>query len=929
MAYPYIGSYVQKFFGGTALNQRYGYDDAFIIKMYWGTGSWTQIYGGPPVATYHPAGEYNFGSFGYPQGTYRVGTNYEYNPFGSVATFYIDIVQPRTNQNYSIYETIGDATNLVKTRTFDIKKGEKLLFEFLDQVNVDIPLTVFLPDIGIGSNTTRLYVGSRGETYYDSGYTSLACGYQGTYEIIDVATLADSRYKYGSYVKNDYVNSYHNMRYNPYRISDELSIGESFNQLAYRMQAATSWIFSPQYRVLIDLNDTGDYATTNWHERINKHSSINKAQKHWSGKYETTEWSPEFVDENNELLGSMYSSGYDVRGKQIVLRALITDMPYTWNTQFSGKIRTTRWQDGLLTVTANDELRNLVNRKFVFDYECVGTVISGKQYGIVKAINGTSVMIDDMGNISKIERKSKIRPNYLNVLFQLGLGIKNGVSGNWVGVGINAGAMVGELSKSGEKLDAAFTQVFDDNLIPDDTVFGANTIKFYPNSISGLANNSSNPLNNRTEYKVNGGTFVYGLYGTLNVEDSSGINIGDYLYVQRPLIFSGNPNRIIRQILTGTNIDYPYNDSNFSDTFNSELDVLNNVALYKQIDFDSDPFKEIKELAESCQLYFYVDGSDKFSISSIDGKDILQNNSNIATYSDVTGNILKGFGYQQSTEDAYGKLIYKYAFSKDQYNRKKEFTNQGQFNSYVKTVETKWVHNDDDAYVLGNRIHKKFGTGYETISIPTTLYGLLNNVGDLIRVTHRTGSITNKTFEIVSQAKDLDSHSITFEAENVEYINSAGYGEWGTPFNPISGTSKSGYSLIGIKTGVLGTYTSGASNALDSRQTQYNGGLGLGALYGHYFAVGSTPYNIEICAMTYGWLFSGIIVRGLFNTVSKPIGTADYLYDLGPINFKFEYANVDTNFPPREAFSSERLNGITFATTIGINSLIGTSFNFF
>ena len=42
------------------------------------------------------------------------------------------------------------------------------------------------------------------------------------------------------------------------------------------------------------------------------------------------------------------------------------------------------------------------------------------------------------------------------------------------------------------------------------------------------------------------------------LDDASKVNIGDYLYIRKPMLFAGSPNEIIKALLCGSNIDIPY-----------------------------------------------------------------------------------------------------------------------------------------------------------------------------------------------------------------------------------------------------------------------------------------------------------------------------------------------------------------------------------
>jgi len=636
-----------------------------------------------------------------------------------------------------------------------------------------------------------------------------------------------------------------------------------------------------------------------------------------------------------------------------MMRAMVKDRPLIWHTQFTGRIKQTSWKDGKLTVKAQDEIRGLPDNEFVYDYQNLGTVISGKSYGVVKAIVGTEVMFDDKGEVSYIVRKQKTSANWFNIAWNTVLAAHSAVSGNFVGVGLSGLNIAVELGKGGEKITNSYTQIQDDNLIPDDSVFGG-VLKFFGGSFAGTADNKNSPLYQSKEYRAVGGTFVNGLYATLSFDDVSGIKIGDYVYARKPLLFSGNPNEVIRAILCGSNITNKYSypsvatvgdevtkswfgrnakvvsKNDFDSNWNSEFSPLAQMSIWRIVD-ESSPFEEIKKIAESCQFYFYINADNKFAVSVLNGKDVLKTATNISTYSQTYGNILDGFEFNRSTEDAYGGLTYRYGFDekRNTFSKKIELYNKySQFAGKPKEIEAYWINDDDDAYVLAHRALMRYGTGVDTARIPTSLYGILNNVGDLIRVQHTYGSLNYNTFEIVSQGKRFGNSEISFDAESVEYVNAQGIAEWGNGFGTYVSTSKNTWSCVGRNGDSIGTVGT-LSSAITVFGTYVSITGDKSAYSNRYVCFGSNSFGrVEIAALRFLSRFGGIttfaMTRGLFNTVSRPLVAGDSVYDCGPISLKAGYTTVT-----REGLQPNSISGIQFATTQGINTAIGTSFRFF
>jgi hypothetical protein len=766
-----------------------------------------------------------------------------------------------------------------------------------------------------------------------------------TDQIVDWSDTLPSKDKFGI---SDVVPMSNWYRFSPRRYPTEILRMSDWAQItSSRHGTITDWQFRPDYRILID-NYDGNYATTNWHGREHQFNSIHKSIKHWTGDLEVGNWGPQLADPDNELWGSLYGTGLESRGRSIKLNAMINDRPLTYVSQFTGDLQRTQWQNGIVTFDIKDKLRELPNRSFVYDYLNCGSTNGAQTWGVVKKIVGTQVMIDDFGDMTYVERKAKGR----SVLESIFTGVVGGVLGFVAGgpAGAVMGFMGGFADKppTSDKLIGGYYQIQDYNAIPDDMVSSGQKVKFYPGSVCGLATNSNGYLYTQPEKTIAGGTFAYGLYGTLSfaASDINGINVGDYLYTRRPLAFTGSPNQIIKSILTGSNIDKPYGtggDSviypktpggvvnfiwikpDFDSNWDTEFANLELVELSNVIDQDTSPFNLIKEITQETQVSFYINENNQFVVRTVRPRGFTD--TSVATYSEGN-NILDGFQYTRGVDEAKAGFRMFYSFIGDSAGAAYE----GGFNKKIEIpyntlpgvtewteVKSKWIQKDEDAKIIGWRARVNEENGIDRAILPTTLFGVIQNVTDSIRVSHRTGSLTSRLFEIEGYDKDFGNNKVTLQLIDAQRLYGRGICKWsGTPAQYDNGYS--GYSYTGVFTG-LGTLgqISGTFNSWDTEIALASPSLWQ-SFIGNYMAFGSNSNNgIEIVQLTEIKAGVGIFRRAMFNTISQTYFN-DYAYNLGPSSSD-KYGNPVVN---SYAGSTYRL-----ATTYGIPSPIGTSFRFF
>lgn len=824
--------------------------------------------------------------------------------------------------------------------------------------------TLFLPDIDptVSGTWSFKYLQNDPRTYSGTD-GSVLCGSMCVRDYSDSVAVTDTPNKSNVKVEYESIPLYEFFRQNPkvYPI-EVIPVSDSIQYTTLRHGTITDWNFTPNYKVLFqDTNQVGSYATTSWDINVKSFGRISKSVKHYTGDFEIGEWNPQLADPINELFGSLYATRSDSRYLEVKLMAMIADKPLTYFPQYTGFIDETAWQDGILSMVLRDKINNLPFRSFIWDYENLGTIKSnGQQIGIVKRISGTQVMFDDDGNINYIEVKSGGAAG-ISVVNTVAEGAMGYVAAGWTGLALDVGiSLLSGLFSSGRQKTTGYWQLTDFNAIPDGVIRSGAKMKFYSGSICGLATNLTSPLAQLPEYTVAGGTFrntQYGFNGTAFFANTNGIHVGDYIYVRKPMVFTGNPAEIIKGILCGSNIDVPFGAgtgktsvgffgslippsfNDFATNFDSELNTLSCFNLGKVIttDVDTNPFDEIKELVRDLQISFYIDENNKFSVRAIGPRNLIS--AGTEAFYQEGQNILEGFQWKRSTQDALIgiSIYYNYvgngvgAFLNG-YDRliQIQAPNPIQGAQQWGTIESKWIRLDDDAQLVAYRTLVSQQNGIDWISLPTTLYGLIHSITDVIKVSHRTGSLTNQLFELESYDKSLDSSRVTLTGVNLSRVYGYGNCLWtGTSIAVTNGTQSGwdiyGFSSLGSTLGTLtGTLLAG-DLYIDSTKTNSSVFSSLINKPRRWIGFGSNAYGYtELCLLGYADVFDNptiAISRGMFNTIPRAYLPGETIYDLGNANFD---KNGNPVLPTVSGFGTF-ING----TSYNLATNIGTAFKFF
>jgi len=852
--------------------------------------------------------------------------------------------------------------------TIKLEKYDSLYLRFHDSSPVNnYEGTLFLPEIPFHTGTTiDLLFSVTPESYYNNSGAlgDIAAGTLAKRTQSDSITLIDDGTNKHEKVFVDSIAVSEGFKYNPRQYPPEkIKVTDSMILTAKIHGTITDWNFAPHYQIMWDSTGVGgDYGTTDWDLRVIDFGVVRKSIKHWSGEYEAGNLELTLADESNDLYGSLYgsSTSFEARNTPILLRCLIDNKFPIYVSQFGGVITRTRWNDGKLFLESQDKLKDLPYRTFVYDYENISSLApNGEIYGRVLKVHGTEVMFNDYGSLHWIPRKKEGK-DFLESLFSgITSGIFGRVGGGWIGAGI--GFVSGFLSNlpSGDKIIGGFYKVEDFNVIPDDLIQSGAKIKFHSGSFSGTAKNTLSPLFEIPDYVIKSGTLRSGIFGTISFDLTDGIKVGDYIYARKPLAFSGDPNFIIKSILTGSNIDYPYGKGGFLETigpfgqiiyevelpndfssdFDSELSGYELMKLGKILEPNDDttPFNEIKQLAEEVQFSFFVDDENKFTVRSIKPKNLISPG-NEATYTQNV-NILDGFEYSRSLDDAITGVKMFYNFQgelpggpKDGYGKFLEIKSKNPIKGVTQwgTIESKWIHETDDAKVVAWRTLTHREKAVDKINLPTTLYGVINSIADIIRVTHKTGSITKRLFEVTEFDKDFTNSKVNLGCVDAERTFGKGNCDWIGTSIPTSTATMSGFSVNGLLAGSLPTVATINTGTLLAFATRFPLSSWSGDEFwnfnGRYIVIGTNNnQNTEIILIKNAqaeadgnWV---ILERGLFNTIPRTYFSPVYIKDLAPAKYDL---NTNELLPDSIGVGSYR-----FGTTFNIHTNIGTAYKFF
>lgn len=486
-----------------------------------------------------------------------------------------------------------------------------------------------------------------------------------------------------------------------------------------------------------------------WDDRVKSWSPLSRSIETWEGKFRIGDFSVTFADHDQALLGSFNDKSPINRKFQFRMSFDDSD----WKKLFTGKIQGRVDANNEITLDIKDLSSEIKNAKFVWDYQNFGTEISGVSYGLVGSVwgggQGSTIVIND-------------------------------------GYGTKHIALFG-LQHWRRRSMRIVRSFYDLNIIPDDSLVEGDFIKFH--SASFASDEAGATLADTPYYKVVSGTWIANK-GTISFDrELEGVNEGDSVYVRQDLEFEGNPGQIVYDILTGTNSNASIQDSDFDKTvWGVGTNVLNPLNFYKYITEEKEGavVKEIEKICESALINFFIDEDGQIVVKPwqplklpdaaelYDEADQIEQQSFSLTHNieDIYTRAKVRYGYDRSAPDDDSKFAGEVERSFDSAATKFDYLTK------TRILDSEWLKYKEDSIVIADRILGRHKDGLKRASFKTSLHGLGATLGEIIKITHRTGDLSAHWFEVVGYNRDLGNKRVGLDAIDAEEIYQ-GYAWWG------------------------------------------------------------------------------------------------------------------------------------------------------
>lgn len=428
-----------------------------------------------------------------------------------------------------------------------------------------------------------------------------------------------------------------------------------------------------------------------------------------------------------------------------------------------------------------DDIDMLAKAKFVWDYTGLRATVGGDVFGTVhRIVNGSTVIVQETPDHAV---HSKIN-NY-------GLeGTLRTYQESWKRLG-NLG------------------QIGTDAILPGDV------LKFHGTHVSD--GDAGSVLLEQQSYNVQTGSFYVvggGTWGTITFTTPLyNVNPGDHIFKRKPLVFEGNPAEIIRAMLIGSNTSLRLpSGSVHVGHYQAATSACSPMHFWKTITDEGEGavLREIKEISEPVEARFYFDRSGKWIWEPF--RPLNRNTLDVkADFYDAvdggTDNIIGRLGYVEESEYLYTDIRVLYDFNELenefglQYKGMVELsapdtaTANNMYRS-MKEIKSNWMRSRDEAVIVAHRFLRNHATISPSVNFETSLYGLEEQLGNLLDITHRTGSLAHRMFVLEDIQMDLDNDVISLQMSDVtdrHFESGYGYLTSGSTFpHAVSATSSCG-----------------------------------------------------------------------------------------------------------------------------------------
>jgi len=455
-------------------------------------------------------------------------------------------------------------------------------------------------------------------------------------------------------------------------------------------------------------------------------------------------------------------------------------------TQFQGRIQKAAWLNGNLNILIQDALKNLSWAKFVWDYNNMGSALGGTEwYGTVNGLKGTNIYYDDAYAKPYIGRTIK-------------------ASGDWTEFDGNAYGIWGTSEAAAVRSSLAarwkgWRRLVDLDVVPDDFFMPGDILKFSPSNFSDAEAGAT--LADYPSYQVRGGTVIAN-NGTIEVSPALLLNdVGDgyFIYVRRPLFFSGNPADIIWNMLTGSNTDVDWdnakNGSNIDIDYGKWIDSRKSLVPLGHAEFYREIIEEdrgavigaIQEVSQDCLANAFIDNENRFVWKSYHPRSVPVG-TDVDHFHQATA--VADLIYSEDIDDIWTKVSLSYGYQPDEPDPR--FTYSGKYDrvdaaaaaqfydlNKVKDWKSYWIHDRNFARQQVIRFMRRYAEGPSRVVFDSSLYGLTGTVSGFMGVTHRTGSLATTVYEISRTVRRFGERSVVLEGLNAsDLYYGQGFGFW-------------------------------------------------------------------------------------------------------------------------------------------------------
>jgi hypothetical protein len=626
------------------------------------------------------------------------------------------------------------------------------------------------------------------------------------------------------------------------------------------------WAIRPNIEEYTELNDR----MMNWGQVRRK---ISNSQTGFSGGADSVL----IADTDQAVWGSFYgAAGSNPLWKKVSIKPYAISSLYGTVSGnypvFTGRIIEVHSKNNTVKLGLFDEIDRISKGKFIWDYTPLKTTEDGTLYGTVVSVNGSAVIIEETPN-------DTLRKTILNTDL------------NKAPTSFNAGEKWRRLGNLG--------------LTGTDYIYPGDLLKFSGTDLA--AADAGSVLLNARSYRVGEGSFFVdrnrtGTFGTL-ILNAVGLDVkpGDFVYKEKPLWFRGHPAEVIRQFLVGSNTTLGFGTNIINEShYSAATSWCPQFYVESLIEDKSEGaiVNAIKHLSKITQAVYFFDINGSFvwmpnRPRTRDSLDVVAGDYWGTVYggTEGTGNMFNA-EWGHSADGVLTDVEVRYSYNHLEDERfgqwKAQVTRQNlgaaTGNNGLRihgTIETPWVVDADTAVYVAENYLREHATARPTYTFDTSLYGIEQDLYDLLTLTHRTGSMSKAAWSVGDVRYAIDEDQISFTLYDVSHLYfGAGYGYFmaGSGTDSVSGTSKSGWGWpITTGPGTHGTVGPIASGSLGSLIVLWdndglNPSIGAGG-FTQYISVGSEILKVTSVAAA----ATKTILRGQETTASHiaTIGTGD------------------------------------------------------